>query len=88
VYSEHDDGIENDGYVTDERAEELANDAFILGAQMCREMMARFIEQGGDARSAASIRANWNSSWGEDPGTPLKVDYDLTFSGFDAWGQL
>lgn len=49
---------------TDERVDE----AFIYGAQACREMMARFVEQGGDAATAASIRANWNPSWGADPG--------------------
>lgn len=49
---------------TDERVEE----AFIAGAQACREMLARFVEQGGDATTAASIRANWVPSWGIDPG--------------------
>lgn len=49
---------------TDERVEE----AFVFGAQACREMMARFVEQGGDAAIAASIRANWNPTWGADPG--------------------
>ena len=52
-----------DGYVTEERAEE----AFVLGAQACREMMARFVESESKA-IAASIRANWHPSWGEDPG--------------------
>jgi hypothetical protein len=40
------------------------------GAQACREMMARFVEQGGDRVIAGSIRANWNPQWGEDPGVP------------------
>lgn len=53
-----------DGYVTEERAEEM----FVLGAQACREMMARFVEQGGDAVTANSIRANWHPGWGKDPG--------------------
>ena len=53
-----------EGYVTEERAEEL----FIAGAQACREMMARFVEQGGDKSTAVSIRANWLPSWGKDPG--------------------
>lgn len=44
--------------------------AFRQGAQECREMMARFVEQGGDAITAASIRANWNPEWGADPGPP------------------
>ena len=51
---EFDDNDDYAGYVTEERAEEL----FVLGAQACREMMARFVEQGGDAVTANSIRAN------------------------------
>lgn len=31
-------------------------------------MLARFIEQGGDRTTAASIRANWSPAWGADPG--------------------
>jgi hypothetical protein len=46
---------------------------FITGAQECREMMARFVEQGGDTTTAQSIRANWNPSWGHDPGPPRNV---------------
>lgn len=42
--------------------------AFTYGARVCREMMARFVEQGGDAATAESIRANWRPSWGNDPG--------------------
>lgn len=41
---------------------------FRHGAQACREMLARFVEQGGDIVTAASIRANWNPAWGPDPG--------------------
>ncbi len=53
-----------DGYITDDRATE-----FMIGAaQVMREMFARFVEQGGDHVTAASIRANWNPSWGKDPG--------------------
>jgi predicted nuclease with TOPRIM domain len=37
-------------------------------AQVTREMLARFVEQGGDHVTAASIRANWVPSWGKDPG--------------------
>ena len=55
---------DDDGMVTEERAEE----AFRFGAQACREMLARFIEQGGDRQTAASIRANWHPAWGKDPG--------------------
>jgi hypothetical protein len=63
------DGEDVDGYVTEDRAEEI----FIAGAQACREMMARFVEQGGDIVTATSIRANWNPSWGADPGKPDSV---------------
>lgn len=64
-YSAGDDGLDGmDGYVTDERAE----DAFNQGAAACREMMARFVEEGGHPEIAASIRANWHPGWGEDPG--------------------
>ena len=53
-----------DGYITDERAEE-----YMIGvAQVMREMLARFVEQGGDTITAASIRANWIPGWGDDPG--------------------
>lgn len=44
--------------------------SFRRGAQACREMLARFVEQGGDATTAASIRANWNPDWGIDLGRP------------------
>lgn len=53
-----------DGYVTEDRAKEL----MLSAAQVMREMLARFVEQGGDATMAASIRANWIPSWGADPG--------------------
>lgn len=42
----------------------------VRGAQECREMTARFVEYGGDQMTAMSIRANWNPSWGADPGPP------------------
>lgn len=45
--------------------------AAIDAARTMREMVARFVEQGGDATTAQSIRANWNPSWGEDPGAWL-----------------
>ncbi len=68
-----DDGIDDhEGYVTEERAEEM----FTLGLQAMREMLARFVEQGGDTTTAASIRANWNPSWGKDPGRPESVASD------------
>jgi hypothetical protein len=62
-----------DGYVTEDRAEEL----FIAGAQAMREMLARFVEQGGDDTTAMSIRANWHPGWGKDPGRPEAVVSDI-----------
>lgn len=53
-----------------------AHHAFIVGAQVCREMMARFIEQGGDATTANSVRQNWRPSWGDDPGAPSDERYE------------
>lgn len=67
AYGDNDD---MDGWVTDERAEEL----FIAGAQACREMMARFVEHGGNPTIAQSIRANWHPGWGKDPG---KLDGEI-----------
>jgi hypothetical protein len=51
---------------------------FIKGARVCREMMARFVEQGGtetERNIATSIRANWRPSWGDDPGPPDQAIY-------------
>lgn len=59
-----------DGYISDEESDERIAAAFVAGAQACREMLARFVEQGGDATTAMSIRANWAPSWGRDPGKP------------------
>lgn len=47
--------------------------AFVAGAREMREMIARFVEQGGseiEKRIAISIRANWSPQWGKDPGCP------------------
>lgn len=44
-----------------------AHRSFLLGATACREMLARFVDQGGDATTAASIRANWHPAWGQNP---------------------
>ncbi len=66
------DGDDDDGRVTTERCEE----AFTAGLQAMREMLARFVEQGGDSTTAASIRANWNPSWGKDPGRPDEIAQD------------
>ncbi len=49
---------------------------FRAGFLACREIMARFVEQGGDANTAASIRANWPPSLGADPGIPRQLRYD------------
>jgi hypothetical protein len=65
-----------DGYISDEESDERSNAAFVAGAQACREMMARFVEQGGDPVTAASIRANWHPGWGKDPGRPDMVEPD------------
>jgi len=62
----------NEGYVTEDRAEDM----FIAGAQAMREMLARFVEQGGDTTTAMSIRANWNPSWGKDPGKLDQIPLD------------
>lgn len=70
VWGDDDDGHE--GYVTEERAEEM----FREGLQAMREMLARFVEQGGNPEIAVSIRANWNPSWGKDPGRPDAVQQD------------
>lgn len=51
-----------------------ARSAFIYGAQVCREMMARFVES-VDPVTAQSIRLNWRPSWGDDPGTPNEAQY-------------
>lgn len=68
-----DESAAPDGYIADEESAERAHAAFVVGAQACREMMARFVEQGGDPLTAASIRANWPPSWGADPGRPEVV---------------
>lgn len=70
VFGDGDDGM--DGYVTDDRAKELA----IAAAQAMREMLARFVEVDSPT-IAESIRANWIPTWGADPGKwegPIPVD--------------
>lgn len=52
---------------------DLGPKIFTAGLQAMREMLARFVEQGGDHSTAESIRANWNPSWGHDPGRPERV---------------
>lgn len=53
----------------------IAQVAFRAGFLLCREYMARFVEQGGDASTAASIRADWIPAFGDDPGPPRKYDF-------------
>jgi hypothetical protein len=52
-----------EGYVTEERTEEIA----IQVAAIMREMLARFVACESPT-IAESIRANWIPSWGKDPG--------------------
>jgi hypothetical protein len=49
--------------------------ALRAGFLICREYMARFVEQGGDTSTAASIRANWSPALGEDPGLPRRYRF-------------
>lgn len=70
AWGDGDDGM--DGWVTEERCEQ----AFIDGLQAMREMLARFVEQGGDPVIANSMRLNWNPSWGADPGQPENIKSD------------
>jgi hypothetical protein len=49
---------------------------FRAGLLACREYMARFVEQGGDVATAASIRANWWPSLGDDPGPPRLLRFE------------
>jgi hypothetical protein len=69
VWGEPDD---DDRGFTEGRMEEM----FSIGAAQMREMLARFVEQGGDATTANSIRLNWNPSWGKDPGRPVRIATD------------
>lgn len=49
---------------------------FTSGLQAMREMLARFVEGTKDPHDIAiaqSMRANWNPSWGPDPGRPEEV---------------
>jgi hypothetical protein len=48
---------------------------FRAGLLACREYMARFVKQAGDATTANSIRLNWWPSLGEDPGPPRQYDF-------------
>lgn len=95
-YSAGDDGIDSDGYVTDERADEMCDEAFTEGARACREMLARFVEQGGHPGIAMSIRANWHPGWGVDPGpitgliplNPGEAPSPVSCHCVETWPQL
>lgn len=63
-----DSGVHEDCVTTED-----AEKCFRSGLQAMREMLARFVEQGGDPVTAGSIRANWNPLWGPDPGRPDEV---------------
>jgi hypothetical protein len=54
----------------------LSQVSFRAGLLACREYMARFVEQGGDATTAQSIRANWWPVLGDDPGAPRLFDFN------------
>ena len=47
-------------------------EGFKTGAVAMREMLARFVEQGGLPEIAQSLRLNWNPEWGVDPERPAK----------------
>jgi hypothetical protein len=62
--------------IEEQQQDELIKWAFRLGAQSCREMMARFVEGPGtetERNIACSIRANWHPGWGDDPGKPEEI---------------
>lgn len=48
---------------------------FRAGLLACREIMARFVEQGGDSATAQSIRLNWFPQLGPDPGSPRLFEW-------------
>lgn len=67
--------------VSDEMVE-MFEDGFTCGLTQMREMLARFVEQGGHPEVAQSMRLNWRPSWGEDPGPPSDVNADLVVDRF------
>lgn len=76
--NEHPDmsGADHDGSFADADMER----AFRAGAAQMREMLARFVERGGDSPATAiaqSMRANWVPNWGDDPGKQDDVYADL-----------
>lgn len=66
-----DSGVHDDCVTHEDAAK-----CFASGLQSMREMLARFVENGGDTPCKAlaeSMRANWNPSWGIDPGKPDEI---------------
>ena len=64
---------EDESYYNDDQVFQKECEAFIAGAQQMREMLARFVEQGGsevERKIASSMRLNWVPGWGKDPGKP------------------
>lgn len=73
-------GCDDDTFSSDQLFDRQ-QEAFIAGAQQMREMLARFVEQGGsdvEKTIAISIRANWVPGWGDDPGKPDDVHSNFT----------
>jgi len=54
---------------------------FRAGLLAARESLARFVEQGGDTATAASIRANWWPALCPDPGKPRRLKWDEVADG-------
>lgn len=54
---------------------------FRAGLLAARESLARFVEQGGDANTAASIRANWWPALCPDPGKPRRHSWNEVADG-------
>ena len=54
---------------------------FRAGLLAARESLARFVEQGGNAEIAASIRANWWPTLCPDPGRPRRHSWDEVAEG-------
>lgn len=52
------------------------------GAQLCREMMAKFAAYQGQPMLAMSIRANWDPAWGVDPGAPTEAPEPHRCAGY------
>jgi hypothetical protein len=62
--------------IAEQQTDELIKASFRQGAQACREMLARFVENSPPTDLkvlAGSIRANWVPGWGDDPGQPAEI---------------